>query len=121
MAKKKSSKFSRFFGKKFNLVIGTIIFVLLIGSAFTIDWIFGVGFIFGFLMSVYNEILEKKPLIPIFLFIGALIIRHSLFVLLPPVFEANDLLSIVISLVLFIVIFLLGWKLRKGKWKLWKV
>lgn len=121
MKKKKKFKISELFGKKFNLVTGTIIFVLLISSAFTVDWIFGFGFIIGFILSVYNGILEKKPLIPIFLFIGTLIIRHSLFVLLPPVFEANSLISLIISLILFVVIFLLGWNLKKGKWKFWKI
>jgi hypothetical protein len=118
--KKKVSKKIKKLKNNFNLVAGTIIFVLLIGSAFAIDWIFGIGFIFGFLVSIYNGILEKKPLIPIFLFAGALIIRYALVFMLSPIFEAGDIISLLISIFLFLIIIFMGYRLRKGKWKFWK-
>ncbi len=101
--------------KDFNIIFGTIIFVLLIGSAFTIDWIFGVGFVIGFFISVWNKILEKNFLIPVFIFIGALIIRYALFVSLPKILNAQDYFSLGISLVLFLLILIVGWKVKRGK------
>ncbi len=105
--------------KKFNLVFGTIIFILLIGSAFAIDLIFGAGFIIGFVLSIYNKVLEKKPFIPIFLFVGALIIRYSL-IFIPDILEANTFIDLGISLVLFLIVLVVGWRIRKGKLKVWK-
>jgi len=115
MAKKKSK-----IKKDFNIIFGTIIFVLLIGSAFAIDWIFGVGFIIGFFLSVWNKLLEKNFLIPVFIFVGALVIRYALFVLLPNVLNANNYFSLGISLILFLLILIIGWRVQKGKWKVWK-
>ncbi len=118
--KKRASSKIKKFGKNFNVVFGTIIFVLLISSAFTINWVFGVGFIFGFLISVYNGVLEKKPLIPIFLFAGALIIRYALMIMFPPIMESQDIVSLVISIILFLIIIFMGYRVRKGKWKFWR-
>jgi len=109
------------FKRNFNIVFGTTIFILLTGSAFTIDWIFGFGFIFGFMMSVYNQIIEKEPLIPIFVFLGGLIIRYAFVEIFPSVLFYDSLISLILSLVLFVVIIITGWKFRKGKWKIWKL
>lgn len=102
--------------KDFNLILGTIIFVLLIGSAFAIDWIFGLGFIVGFFLSIYNKVLEKKPFIPIFIFIGALIIRYSLN-FIPGILNAKNIVNLIISLFLFLLILFVGWRIRKGKFR----
>ena len=103
--------------KNINIILGTIIFILLIGSAFSIDWIFGAGFVVSFLLSVYNKVLEKNFLIPFFIFVGIIIIRYSLFILLPPVLGAQDYLSLGISSVLFLIVLIFGWKIKKGKLK----
>jgi hypothetical protein len=107
----------RSFNKNLNLIFGTIIFVSIISFAFALDWIFGVGYIIGFLLAVYNKILEKNFLIPIFIFVGALVIRYALFVLLPPIINAKDYFSLGISLVLFLIILFIGWRIRKGKFR----
>ena len=107
----------RVFGSKrdLNLVLGTVVFVLLISSAFTIDWIFGLGFIVGFILSFYNRVLERNFLIPAFIFIGALIIRYALFVLLPNVLNAQNYLSLGISLIIFLLILIIGFRIQKGR------
>jgi hypothetical protein len=92
----------------------------LIGSAFAIDWIFGVGFIFGFGLAIWNKVLERNFLIPVFIFIGALIIRYALG-FIPNIINAQDFVSLGISLILFITILIAGWRIKKGKWKVWKI
>ena len=120
MKKRKSKKFKSL-KRNFNIIVGTIIFILLIGTAFSIDWIFGVGFIISFLLSVYNKILEKNFLIPIFIFIGILIIRYAIFLFLPSILNAQNYFSLGISLVLFLIILIVGWRIKKGNWKSWRI
>ena len=115
MVKKRKTKNK--FKKSLNLIFGTIIFILLIGSAFSIDWIFGIGFIIGFFLSVYNRILDRNFLIPVFIFIGALVIRYALFNLLPSVLNAQNYFSLGISLALFLIIVFMGWRIKKGKFR----
>jgi hypothetical protein len=103
--------------KNFNVILGTIIFALLIGTAFSVDWIFGAGFVVGFFLSVWNKILERNFLIPAFIFAGALIIRYAIKVLLPDVLNAQDYFSLGISLILFLLILFMGWKIRRGKFR----
>jgi hypothetical protein len=102
--------------RDFKIVFATVIFMILIGSAFAIDWIFGVGFILSFLLAIYNKVIEKNFLIPIFIFIGTLIIRFGM-EFVPSILEAKTLIDLVISFVLLVTIIILGWKLKKGKWR----
>src|SRR6056297_3155452 len=74
---KEKHNFPSHFRRNMSVVLGTVIFILLTSYAFAIDLIFGAGFILGFLFSVYNQIIEKQPLIPIFVFLGGLIIRYA--------------------------------------------
>ncbi len=115
--KKRKSKRIKKFKKNLNIFLGTIIFLLLIGSAFAIDLIFGLGFIIAFFLSVYNRILERNFLIPVFIFIGALIIRYALFALLPNVLNAQNYFSLGIALILFLLIIFVGWRIKKGKFR----
>lgn len=101
-----------------NIVLGTTIFVLLISSAFAIDWIFGIGFIFSFFLAIWNKVLERNFLIPVFIFIGALIIRYAIYVRLPKILDAQDYFSLGISLILFLLILFIGWKIKRGKVKI---
>ncbi len=112
MVKKKRFKKIK---KDFNIIIGSFLFVLLIGSAFAIDWIFGAVFVVGFIISIVNQTLEKKPFLPILIFIGGLIIRLALFVALPRTLEAKDYWNFLIGGVLFIIILVIGWRLQRGK------
>lgn len=105
------------FNKNLNLIFGTIIFISIISFAFALDWIFGVGFILSFFLSVYNKILEKNFLIPIFIFVGAFIIRYALLKFLPSVINAQDYFSLGISLILFLLILYIGWRIRMGKFR----
>jgi hypothetical protein len=112
MAKKKRIKRIK---KDFNILLGSILFALLIGSAFAIDWIFGMVFIVGFIISILNKTLEKKPFIPILIFVGGLIIRIALFITLPRALEAKEYWNFLIGIILFVVILIVGWKIQRGK------
>lgn len=99
--------------KFFNLLGGTILFVLLIGGAFSVDLIFGIGFLLGFVLALYNKTIEKNFLIPVFIFIGGLLIRISLS-FIPSLLEEQDYISLGISLVLFLTILIIGIRVQKG-------
>ncbi len=101
--------------KKISFFIGTILFILLIGSAWGIDWIFGIGFVIGFVVAVYNKTLYKKPLLPIFIFLGGLIIRFAIKLIFPLVLEAENYVSFAISLILLILLIIFGFRIKKGK------
>ena len=101
--------------KDFNIIIGSILFILLIGSAFAIDWVFGAVFILGFILSISNKTLERKPFVPILVFVGGLIVRIALFMVLPKVFEAENYFNFGIAIVLFVIILIVGWKIQRGK------
>jgi len=68
-----------------NIFLNTIIFVALISSAFAISYIFGVLFVFGFAISIYNDDVKKKPWKITLLFVGGLITRLALGELLPTI------------------------------------
>ena len=107
------------FKKKLNLIAGTVFFIFLLGSAFAVDWIFGVGFLVGFFIAVYNGLAEKNPLIPLFLFIGALIIRIGLG-FIPSLLEEENIISLVLSLVIIVTFLIAGYRIKNGKWKIWE-
>lgn len=113
--KRKSKKRLKKIKKDLNLAIGSILFVLLIGSAFAVDWIFGMVFVVGFAISIYNKTLEKKPLIPIFLFLGGLIIRIALFLFIPRILGAENYFNLGIAIILFVVILFIGFRIKKGR------
>lgn len=97
----------------FNLVTGIMIFILLIGASFSISPIFGVAFLLSFFISFYNKILEKKPFMPLILFLGAFLIKIGIILFLPSVFKTEIYLDLIISLIVLIVIFLMSFKIRK--------
>jgi membrane-associated protease RseP (regulator of RpoE activity) len=101
--------------RKVSVLIGTILFLMLIGTAWGIDWIFGVGFFIGFVISVYNKTLHKKPLLPIFIFLGGLIIRFAIGLIFPLLIKAENYISLGISLILLITLIIFGVRIKKGK------
>jgi hypothetical protein len=101
--------------RKVSALIGTILFLMLIGTAWGIDWIFGVGFIIGFVLAVYNKTLEKRPLIPVFIFLGGLIIRFAINLIFPLVIKSENYVSLGISLLLLIILIIFGMRVKKGK------
>jgi hypothetical protein len=117
MTKKKSKikKTLKQLKKDFNIIIGTIIFVLLIGVAFTIDWLFGIFFVVGFILSILNKTLEHKPLIPILIFVGGLIIRIALFFFVPRILEAGSWADLIIAAVMLLIVLFIGFSIRRGK------
>ncbi len=113
MKKKKITK--KIIKRDFNLLIGSLIFILLIGSAFAIDWIFGVFFILGFVISILNKTLERRPLVPVLIFVGGLIIRIALFLFVPKILEAESLVSLIIAIVALLIVLFIGFRIKWGK------
>ena len=101
--------------KDVNLLLGSIVFILLIGSAFAIDWLFGIVFVIGFAISIWNKTLEKKPFIPLLIFIGGLIVRIALFLFIPRILNAQTWVDLGIALVVFLIILIVGFRIRQGK------
>lgn len=105
---------------KLNLFIGLLAFAILISTAFSFGWIFGIGFVIGFAFSIYNKTLEKKPLLPIFLFLAALVLRYALVNFAPSVLNSEGIIDFMISAFFLVVFIIIWWRLRKGNWKVWK-
>ena len=97
-----------------NIVLGILLFVFLIGYAFKISLLFGILFVLGFVLSIYKGELKKKPWKPIVIFVGALITRAALNQFLSPVLASKTLIDIVISILIFILVFLVGWRIKKS-------
>ena len=102
------------FKKSMNIFLGVVIFVALIGSAFAISILFGVAFIMAFSLAVYAGELKKKPWKPMAIFVGALIIRFALKQYLDPVLASKTFLDLAVSVLIFLAILVVGWKIKKS-------
>ncbi|MEK6840767.1 MAG: hypothetical protein AABX79_02320 [Nanoarchaeota archaeon] len=101
--------------KKFlSILLGVVIFVALIGSAFTISILFGIAFIIAFALAIYNGELRHKPWKPIAVFVGALLVRLALSQYLNPVLASKTVLDLSVSALIFISILFFGWRIKKG-------
>lgn len=108
--RKTKPKVKRFF----NIILGLAIFAVLIGSAFKISFIFGLFFLIGFGLSIYNGDLKRKPWKPIAIFIGALLIRIAMNQFFEPVLAAKTILDLAVSALIFLAIIVFGWKIKKS-------
>ena len=97
-----------------NILVGVILFVILIGTAFKTSIIFGAAFVVGFTLSIYNGDLKKKPWKPIAIFTGALIVRIALNEFFNPVLTARTLMDLTVSALIFISILIFGWKIKRS-------
>ncbi len=106
--------------KYYNLIIGIILFLVLIGLAIEESLIFGIFYIAGFAYSIYKKKLQKNFQFPILLFAGGLITRVALGTFLLPlineeiVFRIGTIIDILISLVLFAFLFFIGFKMKRS-------
>src|SRR3990172_6011061 len=66
-----------------NILLAVGLFAALLGSAFSMSVIFGIGFVVAFTMAVYHNELKKKPWRPLAVFVGALVTRFALEKYLP--------------------------------------
>ena len=96
------------------IILNTIIFVALIGSAFAISFIFGLFFVLGFVIILYNKEIKKKPWKMVLLFVGGLITRLALGELLNTVSHIEITLDFAVSVLMIAFIFLLGWKIKRS-------
>jgi len=97
-----------------NIFLAVGLFSLFISSAFSISFIFGMTFVIGFSISIYNDNLKRKPWKPIAIFVGALITRLAIGQYLNPVVEAKTIIDLSISLLVFAGILLVGWKVKRS-------
>lgn len=97
-----------------NLVIGIIIFLALIGTAFRESILFGFIFILGVIYSIYNGTMEKKPGIPIAIFGGGLITRIATSEFFIPIFKSETVFDLIIALFIFLIVFLIGHQIKQG-------
>ncbi len=97
-----------------NIILGLIIFTILIGTAFGTSFLFGIFFIIGFALSIYNGDLKRKPWKPIAIFIGALIVRIGLNQFFEPILAAKTLMDLAVAALIFISIIVFGWRIKKS-------
>ena len=101
--------------KKFgNILLGVVLFIALMGSAFAISILFGAAFVVAFALAIYNGELKNKPWKPIAIFIGALLVRLALDQYLDPLLASKTLLDLSVSALIFISILIFGWRIKRG-------
>jgi Na+-translocating ferredoxin:NAD+ oxidoreductase RnfD subunit len=100
--------------KFFSILLGVVLFIILMGSAFAISFLFGAAFIIAFALAIYNGELIRKPWKPIAIFVGALIIRFATGQYLNPIKESKTLLDLGVSALIFLSILIFGWKIKKS-------
>lgn len=97
-----------------NIIIGIIIFWLMIGTAFAVSLLFGLLFIAGFIYESISGQLSKRPFLAVGLFIGGLITRAAIIMFLPSTFAAKTMADLAVAILIFLIIFLLGYRIKKG-------
>jgi len=101
--------------KKFgNILFGLTVFIILVGTAFSLSFLFGVFFVVAFALSIYGGDLTEKPYKPLAIFVGALIIRIALEQFFEPVLAAKTIMDLAVSALIFLSIIIFGWKIKKS-------
>lgn len=101
--------------KKFaSIFIAVVLFLALIGLAFSISILFGAIFIFGFVLSIYKRDLERKAWKPVAIFVGALITRFAIEQYAGEIITSTTLWDLIVSVVVFGLIFLIGWSIKRS-------
>lgn len=91
-----------------KVVIGIIIFIALIGSAFQVGLLFGIIFLIGGIYAIISKQIFERPAVAVSLFAGGLITRVALTELLLPIFKTKTILDLVIAIFLFLFVYLIG-------------
>jgi len=97
-----------------NIIVGVVFFLVLIGAAFRISYVFGAVFVIGFVLAIYNNDLRKKPWKPLAIFTGGLIIRLAINLFFEPVIKSETSFDLTISALIFLSLLLFGWKIKKN-------
>ena len=97
-----------------SIIINTIIFFALIGTAFAVSYIFGLFFVLAYVIILYNRDVKRKPWKMVLVFIGALITRVALGRALRTLPNVEISLDFIVSVLLIIFVFLLGWRIKKS-------
>lgn len=98
-----------------NYIIGVLLFLLLIGTAFSVSFLFGIIFVIGFLYETFTGALKRRPFLAVALFVGGLIIRIALKRFLFTLSGSQTIIDLAIAVLLFVLIFIVGYKIKKGR------
>lgn len=97
-----------------NILLGLVFFVVLVGAAFKLSFLFGAAFVVAFALAIYSGELKHKPWKPIAVFIGALLVRIALEEYFQPVLKAQTIMDLAVSALVFAGILFFGWKIKKS-------
>ncbi|GEM_PF-6001080 len=89
-------------------IVGILMFIALIGSAFRVGLLFGIIFLIGGIYAILSKQILERPAVAVSLFAGGLITRVALTELLLPIFKTKTILDLVIAIFLFLMIYLIG-------------
>lgn len=97
------------------ILFNIIIFVTLNSFAFALSPLFGLLFVLGFIISIYNKDIRRKPWKTSVIFLGGLITRFALGNFLS-VFQNSEhkfTLDFAVAVVMLALVFIAGWKLKR--------
>ena len=100
-----------------GFIIGLLVFIALIGTAFNESILFGIIFVLGGLYALYTGEFVKNPALPVGLFAGGLITRIATTEHFLPIFKSETLFDLVIEIFIFAFIYLVGHGMKKGNLK----
>jgi len=93
-------------------VLNIFLFIVLSGSAFAVSEIFGLLFVLGFVISIYNKDVKRKPGKTFLIFLGGLLTRFALGRALTELPNYSITLDFAVAILMVVFIFLLGWKIK---------
>jgi len=97
--------------------INIIIFVLLIGSAFSISPLFAVFFIFAVSYAILTKEITERSVLPLIIFIGAFLMHFAVTNLFLPIFRSQTIIDVGIGILMFGFIYYVGNLIKKPKTK----
>lgn len=105
--------------KKFvKFLVGILVFLILVETALNFSFLFGALFIFGVVYAIVTGELSERPFLPILIFLGSLITHYALLSLLGSVVGAKTYVDLGVGILMFLVIFLIGRKVKRQKRKI---
>ncbi|MFH1801241.1 MAG: hypothetical protein ABH804_00165 [archaeon] len=96
----------------YNFTIGIILFLVLVGIAFSTSFLFGFFYFLGFLYSIYTKKLKKNFQVPIWLFGGGILMRIAILNLFS-LQNSETILDLIISLSLLSLLGIIGFKMKR--------
>lgn len=101
----------------YQYAVAGVVFFAFLPSMFDLSILTGLGFIGSVLFSICNRTLIKDPRIMAYI-VGGIILTYAASTLLPDIwenFKAKNWISLLILIFVYVVIYLKGYYLKKGK------